>query len=119
MQYLQKNIWIVDSSKQSKHLGSFKLPVEVVKFGANHIFNKLDKLSLHPDFRLTKSNEKLITDSGHYIIDIDIKEIADILELSKTLKSFTGVVEHGLFINICDIAIIGGKTVKILENHHK
>lgn len=111
-----KNIWIVDSSKRSQHLGSFKLPVEVVKFGAQHIFNKLAKLSLQPKFRLTDLNEKLITDSGHYIIDIDIKEISDISTFSNTLKSFTGVVEHGLFINICNLAIIGGETITVLEN---
>ncbi|MCL0330204.1 ribose-5-phosphate isomerase RpiA [Apilactobacillus xinyiensis] len=102
------NIWIIDSSKFHKKLGNFKLPVEVIKFGSQRIFDCLQEMGLNPTYRLNDDSTRLLTDSSNYIIDIDIQHVSDLNSLSNALENLTGVVEHGLFINICNELLIGG-----------
>jgi len=109
-----KNIWIVDSSKYHTELGSFLLPIEVVKFGSQQVFNKLEAKGLQPQFRMVEDN-KLTTDSENYIIDVQLPAGTDVLALGTELKAMTGVVEHGLFLEICDMLIIGGEEMEIIE----
>lgn len=113
----KKNVWIVDESKQSERLGSFKLPVEVIEFGAQQVALTLQHMNLHPRFRMKNEREHLLTDSGHNIIDVDISHITDLTTLADKLKSITGVVEHGLFIGICDKVIIGTDPIKTLSRN--
>jgi len=115
----EKNIWIVDSSKYVKKLGVFPLPVEVVQFGSEKIFNKLSSMGYAPKFRL-KGQEYFVTDSNNYTIDLSLNNIDDPVKLDKELKLMTGVVETGLFLKLCDIAIIGKeKDCEIIMNKKK
>ena len=102
----EKNIWIVDSSKLVRKLGKFPLPVEVIKFGSDQLFNTFSTLNYNPHFRM-KDGEKYITDSDHYIIDLYLKTIDDAFETDRRLKLQTGVVETGLFCGIADMVIAG------------
>lgn len=115
----RKNIWIVDPSKQSNKLGSFKLPIEVLPLGSAHVFQYLDTtLNLDPTYRKNEDGSLLITDSKNYIIDVDISDVQNIYDLSKQLIEHVGVVEHGLFLNICDTLIIGKNPVEIKNRKH-
>ena len=112
----QKNIWIIDSSKFVKQLGNFPLPVEVVPFGSNHTFTKLVQLGYSPKFRM-KENKNFISDGGHNIIDLKLNKIVYPLKINNELQLIPGVVETGLFLNICDIVIIGrGKECDVIES---
>lgn len=102
-----KNIWVVDSSKQHQHLGSYRLPVEVVKFGVHHVYNYLKTRDLKPVYRQQEDGNYLTTDSGNYIIDVDITGQDNLAQLALDLKGLTGVVEHGLFIDVCDVLLVG------------
>ncbi|WP_336206486.1 ribose-5-phosphate isomerase A, partial [Leuconostoc suionicum] len=51
------------------------------------------------------------TDTGHNIIDLNLHYIDNPQELAEYLESQVGVVEHGLFINIADVVIIGGEQI--------
>lgn len=47
------------------------------------------------------SEYRLITDNGNYIIDLRFPEgISDPKKMDKELKLITGVVDHGLFIDM-------------------
>ena len=48
-----------------------------------------------------------ITDEGNYIVDLHLNRIGHARQLSLVLNQIPGVVENGLFIDICDIVIIG------------
>lgn len=110
----EKNIWIVDPSKQSEKLGAFKLPIEVLPLGSAHVFRYLDsELNLDPTYRKNKDGSLLTTDSGNYIIDVDISNVSNIDGLSTQLIEHVGIIEHGLFLNICDTLIIGNNPVEI------
>lgn len=101
-----KNIWIVDSTKQVEELGRFPLPLEVVPFGVNQTFNELLSLGYKPEFRSAAGNNYL-TDGNHYIIDLHLNKIENPAELNNKLLLIPGVVETGLFLEICDVLIVG------------
>lgn len=112
----KRNVWIVDESKLVEQLGAFPLPVEVVKFGSQHLFDHLKAHDLRPIFREDESGQKLLTDDGNYIIDLHLERIENPVELASWLSHQVGVVEHGLFLNIADAVIVGGKSgLKVLE----
>ncbi|MEG2497803.1 ribose-5-phosphate isomerase A, partial [Brevundimonas sp.] len=47
------------------------------------------------------------TDGGNVIYDADQGVIADPVKLAADLKAVTGVVEHGLFLGLASLAVIG------------
>jgi ribose 5-phosphate isomerase A len=102
----KKNIWIVDSSKYVEQLGKFPLPVEVVPFGVNHTFKKLFSLGYKPEFR-SADGKNYVTDGNHYIIDLYLNKIENPAEFNNKLLLIPGVVETGLFLEICDVLIMG------------
>jgi ribose 5-phosphate isomerase A len=53
-----------------------------------------------------------ITDEGHHILDCKFGEIADPPALAEKLRRITGVVEHGLFIGMAEMALVG-KNVEV------
>lgn len=108
-------IWVVDESKMVEKLGAFKLPVEVVQYGAERLFRVFEKAGYKPSFRM-KEDQKLITDMGNFIIDLDLKVIEKPFEFAEMLDKTVGVVEHGLFNGMVHKVIVAGKDgVKVLE----
>jgi len=115
----KKNIWIVDSSKYVEQLGKFPLPVEVVPFGVNQTFKKLFSLGYKPEFR-SIDGKNYVTDGNHYIIDLYLNKVEDIGKLNSNLLSIPGVIETGLFVNICDVLIMGiDNEVKVIPKLEK
>lgn len=114
-----KNIWIVDSSKVVSKLGKFPLPVEVIPYGSNLLFSKFESMNFNPSFRKYEG-KNFTTDGGHFLIDLNLKQIDDPVVLEEKLKTYAGVVEVGLFTNIADMVIVGrGDAVEILERKHR
>jgi len=102
-----KNMWIVDEGKMVPHLGQFPLPLEVIPFGSTHVLEKLDKMDLHPEFRMDADGHHVMTDSKNYIIDLHLGRIDHPHELANTLNGIVGVVEHGLFLDTVNTVIVG------------
>jgi ribose 5-phosphate isomerase A len=105
---------IADQSKQVATLGKFSLPVEVVPFGIKATAFKIDRslafLGLKGKIVLRGANGKTFrTEGGHAILDVNIGHIPDIARLSQVLTMIPGVVEHGLFVDLCTTLIMGGK----------
>jgi ribose 5-phosphate isomerase A len=103
----EKVIWIVDDSKMVETLGAFPLPVEIVSFGYKQLFRLFESKNLNPELRLTDSKEVYVTDGGHYIIDLKLNTIENPKELATWLDGLTGVVEHGLFLDMVNTVIVG------------
>ena len=103
---------IADAAKQVKTLGRFPLPIEVVAFGhkttASRICDVLSEFEIGMAPRLRMANgEPVRTDSGNLIYDAACGRIEEPAALAAALKSVTGVVEHGLFLDLADQALIG------------
>jgi len=107
--YSKQCIWIVDESKLVKKLGKFPLPVEVIPYGSQQLVHLFEEKGFAPVLRTTPAGDILVTDGGHYIIDLHLEEIADPMALGAYLDQLVGVVEHGLFLNIVSTVIVGGE----------
>ncbi|WMJ85255.1 ribose-5-phosphate isomerase RpiA [Anaerocolumna sp. MB42-C2] len=103
--YSKYNIWVIDSNKYVSKLGRFPVPVEVIPNSYMHLSRLFEKNDMNPILRM-KNGEVFTTDSGNYILDLNMKYIEKVHELNSWLNNITGVVEHGLFINIVDKVII-------------
>ncbi|MGT2894833.1 ribose-5-phosphate isomerase RpiA [Streptococcus entericus] len=111
----QHYIWVVDETKLVSQLGAFKLPVEVVPYGAERLLRHFAQKGYSPAFR-EADGERYVTDMGNFIIDLDLKVIADPVALALELDTTVGVVEHGLFNGMVDTVIAAGKDgIRILE----
>ena len=115
-------IVIADDSKCVDALGRFPLPIEVVPFGLGAIQRAVDvaiKGVQRPGslaVRRGKDGHPFVTDGGHWIIDAALGRIDDPAALAHALTAVPGVVEHGLFIGLANLAIIGGPNgVKMIE----
>ncbi|WP_018630785.1 ribose-5-phosphate isomerase RpiA [Niabella aurantiaca] len=107
-------IIVADASKQVEKLGAFNVPVEVIPFAANAVARKLSALNGAATLRV-KNGNTYITDQGNHILDVSFGLIGEPEILAKELDHITGVVEHGLFIDLADYVIVGkGEEVEIL-----
>ena len=103
---------IADAEKRVAKLGKFPLPIEVVAFGHETTMLRIcDALSecdlgVAPRLRI-KDGEPVKTDNGNLIYDAACGRIEDPALLADALKSVTGVVEHGLFLDLADVALVG------------
>lgn len=92
-------IIIVDETKLVKRLGKFPLPVEVVPFALTVVQRQLEQLDCTTNLRM-QDNKPYITDNGNYILDCSFGEIKLAPQLHGAIKSITGVVDNGLFIQL-------------------
>lgn len=106
---------IADAAKRAPVLGAFPLPIEVVAFGhlSTHarlcdVLAEFD-IGVAPRLRM-KDGEPLRTDGGNLIYDAACGRIPDPAPLAAAIKGVTGVVEHGLFLDLADEALIGTDT---------
>ncbi|MDR3189791.1 MAG: ribose-5-phosphate isomerase RpiA [Lactobacillaceae bacterium] len=112
-----KNIWVVDDAKMAKKLTHF-LPVEVIPYGADQIFKRLEAKGYSPSWRKDQNGNPVRTDSANYLIDLHMEQIDDPFTLGAELTSMVGVVEHGLFLNIVDEVVIGSPDgVEVISAH--
>jgi len=115
-------IVIADSSKWVETLGRFALPIEVVSFGLTATRQAVEK-AVAPVragaplvLRHRKDGHPFVTDGGHWIIDAALGRIDDPKALAVALSNVPGVVEHGLFVDLAQIAIIGERDgVRLVE----
>ena len=114
----REEIIIVSSEKFVVQLGSFPLPVEVIPFGWQVIFNQLGTLGGSPDLRL-KQGQPLRTDQGNYIIDCRFSQIIDAVQLEQRLNMIPGVVENGLFTGLCSRMIMADGDKIVVKEHGK
>ena len=101
----RKEIIVGSKTKMVDNLGSFPLPVEVIPFGWQVVFNQLESLDGNPDLRL-HNGQPLLTDQGNYIIDCHFRRIKNPKLLENQINMIPGVVENGLFINLCTKMIL-------------
>lgn len=104
---------IGDAAKSVERLGAFPLPVEIVRFGARTTMARIaeaieDEDVLGRDAALRQGRDgPLVTDEGHHIVDLSLRRIGDPRRLAMRLSQVPGVVEHGLFVDMADVAILG------------
>jgi ribose 5-phosphate isomerase A len=107
----RRMIVIADASKQVATLGAFPLPIEIVIFGVSvtkrAVENAAADLGLSGQISLRQNGGKpFVTDCGNYLIDASFGRIRDPEALADRLDGIPGVVEHGLFLGLADLALV-------------
>lgn len=104
---------IADETKRVSRLGAFPLPVEVAAFGSlatraaiARVLEDLD-LGRAAITRRERDGEPVLTDEGNHVLDLALGAIPDAAELARRLDGVTGVIEHGLFIDMADCVALG------------
>jgi len=104
---------IADLTKQVDTLGAFPLPVEVIPFGwqttkalIEETLVNLDVMGRSSTLRMN-NDAPFITDEGNFILDLQLRRIGNARQLSLVLNQIPGLVENGLFVDICDVVVIG------------
>lgn len=106
-------IVIADAGKEVERLGSFPLPIEVIPFGwqttralVEETLVSMDVLGRATSLRMNGATP-YITDEGNHILDLHLNRIGNARQLAMVLNQMPGVVENGLFIDICDVIVTG------------
>ena len=104
---------IADVGKEVETLGAFPLPVELIPFGwqttkslIEETLISMDVLGRDATLRMN-GDSAFVTDEGNYILDLHLGRIGNAQQLSLVLNQIPGVVENGLFIDICDVVVLG------------
>ncbi len=99
----KKFICIADESKESKALGHFPLPIEVIPMARGLVARALVKLGGQPEYR-----QGVVTDNGNIILDVYHLDLTNAIRMEETLNNITGVVTNGIFAKRrADILLIG------------
>jgi ribose 5-phosphate isomerase A len=115
-------IVIADETKWVDALGRFPLPVEVIPFGLAATRRAMagafaeSGVSGQMVLRKGEDGHVFVTDGGHWIIDAHLGRIEDAPRLADRLSLIPGVVEHGLFIGLADMAVLAGaQGIRVVE----
>lgn len=102
-------IIVADESKLVPKLGRGPLPVEIIPFEAEAHVRWLNTLDLRAELWLEDQGNPVMTDNGNYLVRCWFDDgISDPHALARSLVEHPGIVEHGLFLDMADLAIIAG-----------
>ena len=98
---------VAEERKRVGRLGeTFRLPVEVVRFGWQDTQRRVLELVPTAELRADEAAAPVVTDEGHHLLDCELPD-GDAESLAGALKATVGVVEHGLFLRMADEALLG------------
>jgi ribose 5-phosphate isomerase A len=98
---------VAETNKLVARLGEhFRLPVEVARFAWRDTQRRLAELLPGPELRIA-GDSAFLTDEGHHILDCQIPAGTDLDALATQLCRIPGVLEHGLFIGMAELALLG------------
>jgi ribose 5-phosphate isomerase A len=112
----KKFVVIIDEKKLAKTLGGDQpIPVEVTPFAYHATLAKINKISEKAVLREAPSGKvgPVITDNGNLIIDAYYRNLRRPEIINEKLRKIPGVVETGLFLEMCDVAYVGRKDGRV------
>lgn len=121
----KKFVVIVDESKLVKYLGGsgLAMPVEIIpfcwKFTQKRLRDLFDYAGCSAKLRIDGNGEPFVTDNGNYIVHLYFKEdIGDLKAASEAISRISGVVEHGLFLDMATTLIVAGEYGVTVKNKY-
>lgn len=99
------------------------MPIEILIFGYEKIIESLLKIPTLKNctYKIRQKNgENFVTDNKNLIVDFFFTTpIENLLETSNSIKMTTGVVDHGIFINMAHVGIISKSDGTIMTLNKK
>lgn len=106
----ERFVVVAEASKKVSRLGETRgLPVEVVRFAWRDTQRRLSELVPAAELRTGERGDVVVTDEGHYILDCRLPDSGDLGGLGDAIKAEVGVVEHGLFVGMTSLALLGNE----------
>jgi len=101
---------VADDRKKVETLGAFPLPIEITPFSFEATVRSLSRLlDCRVNIRLA-GDGPVITDNGNMIADAHCgPTIDDPISCESNVLQIAGVVQVGLFNNMCDAVVLAGK----------
>ncbi len=111
----KKLVIIVDEKKLAKTLGGPQpIPVEIVPFGYGSTVAKIRKICEKTVLREAAGKVgPVITDNGNLIADVYFRSLRRPEIVEEKLKKIPGIIETGLFLEMCDVAYVGRKDGRV------
>lgn len=104
----ERFVVVAEDAKKVGRLGErWAVPVEVVPFAWRDTRRRLLAIVGSAELRAEEDGRPYITDEGNHILDCAIPAEGAIDELGRALKLTVGVVEHGLFLRMASLALLG------------
>jgi ribose 5-phosphate isomerase A len=108
--HAQVFIVIADESKLVPYLGQGPLPIELVQYEHGAQVRWLTSLGCRAELWYEQDGEPVVTDNGNFLVRCWFPDgIPDAYQLARVLADRPGIVEHGLFLDLADLAIIAGQ----------
>ena len=108
----ERFIVLADDGKLVTKLGvKWPVPLEVLPMARRTVAAALVRLGASCEVRRGGGKDgPVITDQGNLVVDAKFPGIDDPAALASQLDSIPGIVEHGLFVGLADLAIVGSRT---------
>lgn len=108
---------LVDESKMVSRLGEkMPVPVEVLPMAADFVHRILEDFGATPQLRMGVNKDgPVVTDQGMWILDATFPPIDDPATLSTRISSIPGVLDHGLFMEMATLVLVGSEDGSVRE----
>lgn len=98
---------IADHTKLVAALGTTrKIPLEILPFAWKTTIRHIEAFGAQLSPRIGSNLEMIRTDNGNLIVDGDFGPILDPAALASKLDGVTGLLEHGLFVGMAEVAFV-------------
>ncbi len=99
---------VASPEKLVDRLGAtFRLPIEVLAFGLRQTTARVAGCGLAPALRTGPDGAPFVTDEGNLILDCELGPMGDLGALDAALQAIPGVLEHGLFLGMAGLTVVG------------
>ncbi len=103
-----RRVTMITADKRVERLGRrMPIPVEVSAFGLAHTERHIRAIGALTTVRRGLDGVPNVTDGGNAIIDCRFVDVEDPGSLDRRLQCLPGVLDTGLFIDLCDTLIVG------------
>ena len=109
---------VADDRKQVECLGAFGIPIEITPFACDVTVSALASMLGCDVVMRIEGDNHVLTDNGNCIADAQIgATISDPVAVEANILNVAGVVQVGLFNNMCDAVVLAsGEGVQTLMN---
>ncbi len=114
----RRRVTMITADKRVARLGMIvPVPVEVSSIGVRHTERRLQQLGASTKIRSLADGSPYLTDGGNEIVDCRFAAMDDVRALDRELQGLAGVLETGLFLDLCDTLLVGtGSGVDQFDN---
>jgi len=100
----RKRLIVVEENKLVPRLGTTRgVPIDLLAFGWRTTLARIEQIL--PGAR---RREGPLSDDGNVTVDAPLPPDADLRAIDGALKGIAGVVDHGLFLDLSPIVLVGG-----------